>query len=38
MGKNLLNECITWADQKDIKKITLHVLEKTIEHSTLTKS
>ncbi|PLS17401.1 GNAT family N-acetyltransferase [Bacillus sp. M6-12] len=27
IGKNLLNECITWADSNGIKKIALHVLE-----------
>nr|WP_242447757.1 hypothetical protein [Priestia endophytica] len=29
---------MTWANQKDIKKITLHVLEKATAHYTLTKS
>lgn len=27
IGKNLLNESISWADTNEIKKITLHVLE-----------
>ena len=27
IGKNLLQESITWADENDIKKMTLHVME-----------
>ncbi|RPK08260.1 hypothetical protein FH5_04890 [Priestia endophytica] len=38
ISKNLLKGCITWANQKDIKKRMLHVLERTIEHYIFTKS
>lgn len=38
MGKNLLKESIRWADENDIKKITLNVLETNEKAITLYKN